>query len=336
MRTSEEGADKYFRMTLSKLHQIHQHLMMIYIAATFYVIVMTCYLGYIVGSATKYTDIETQWQSCFTQQIYVTSTQDPSLRLPVGELLQSFSYLGYQTIIFSLVGHGALNRAIRHPSWFPSTIVFMVWTTVSILTYYMVEPVLPIPSETNPTLLLFMSYFNQKIFNNINDGNNACQSAYIFSWAFIAGMLIILLIQIATTFLAIIGEYFRYNDPRRVHPPPLTCTRPPVYVLVLLIAFYTLIIVSKIMASENALNAITSFNLTPQEAFMKGYVQWFPQSFFPFQMGSLDINALMFVSVIMSITRGYSQQSASAYRLAGSMAFIYALTAFPSLTTAYR
>jgi hypothetical protein len=181
-----------------------------------------------------------------------------------------------------------------------------------------------------------MKYFNKSVFDNINDGNNKCDQAFRYAWAYIAGILLVFIIHIFATAISISGELARYFDPRRVPPPPLTCTRPPVFAIAVLCVFYVIAIIAKVWASYVALEAITNFTLTPTEAAAAGLYQWFPQSYFPFQTGSLDINAIMFVCVVMSVIRGYSTQSASAYRLAGSMAFVFAMTSYPTMATAYR
>jgi hypothetical protein len=63
---------------------------------------------------------------------------------------------------------------------------------------------------------------------------------------------------------------------------------------------------------------------------------WFDKSFYPFQRGSLDLNSLLFLGVILSVIRGYSRESVSAFRLSAAMAFAYSITSYPGLVGAYR
>eukprot|EP01035_Chromulina_nebulosa_P017817 gene17817-23427_t len=99
-------------------------------------------------------------------------------QLPVGQLLNALSYIGIQAVIFSALGIGSLYRALKNPTWLPSTIALTIWTLFAIFTYYTVNPILPVPTQTNSTLLILLEYVtsNQKF----NDYNNAFLSAVFY------------------------------------------------------------------------------------------------------------------------------------------------------------
>jgi hypothetical protein len=123
MRSSHEDGDKYFRLALTKLHNNHQKLMLIYIPTVIFIIIMTTLWGYIVGSTGKYDNVETQWQACFTQQIFLSLAEQPLIRVPIGELLTSFGYIGFQTVIFSLIGHGKILKMIFNVCLYSSALL---------------------------------------------------------------------------------------------------------------------------------------------------------------------------------------------------------------------
>lgn len=44
--------------------------------------------------------------------------------------------MGIQSIIYSVIGLGALNFAFNNPTWLPVAIVLLVWDVIAILTFY--------------------------------------------------------------------------------------------------------------------------------------------------------------------------------------------------------
>ena len=110
----------------------------------------------------------------------ISTPTDP--QLPMGQFGQAITAVGLQAIIFSvgkyyylyyskftfnylyilIVSHGALSRALRHPSWLPATIALLCWTTFAIFTYYTINPVLPVPNTTNATLFVILHYLADK------------------------------------------------------------------------------------------------------------------------------------------------------------------------------
>mmetsp|Transcript_26226 Transcript_26226/g.49214 ORF Transcript_26226/g.49214 Transcript_26226/m.49214 type:complete len:506 (+) Transcript_26226:71-1588(+) len=263
----------------------------------------------------------------------------PAIPLPVGEVLESLSYVGFQTVIFSMVSHGALNRALRHPSWLPATISLLVWCCFAMLTYYTINPFLPVPAKTNATLLIFTDYFRKSVFDAIpaSDGTTGhCDRALKVSWTYLAVILAIVLNIALTLVVAIKAEIARHISPYKKVIQPLERTVPPVICCSMAVVFYVIVVCTKIQTSFVALDAIRGYDTTQEEAHEEGRRLWFSDAFFPFQKGTLDITTILFVSTFMSTIRGYTRQSVSAFRLAAGTAFAFAVTSYPGYVGAYR
>jgi hypothetical protein len=279
-------------------------------------------------------------ETCFApfidsgQNITAPVIENPQVR--VGELLESLRYIGFQTVIFSLISHAALNRALRHPTWLPATICVMIWCFFAVLTYYTIDPILPIPTETNGTTLLFFFYSKKYIFNQINSGDNLCSVAYDTLWAYLTLLICILINMLACVLLACRAEVVRFYHPNRKIFQPLRYTRTPAILCGLIIVLYALIVTLKITTSVTMITAIHDFHQTLTEVAQQGTSIWFDNNFYPFQQGSLDLNSLLFVGAIASVIRGYSRESTSAFRLAATMAFAYSITSYPGLVGAFR
>ena len=247
--------------------------------------------------------------------------------------------MGFQAVIFSLVAHGALNRALRHPSWLPATISLMVWCCFAMVTYYTINPFLPVPAQTNATLMIFMDYFRKSIFDNIpaSDGTTGhCDKAFKVSWAYLSIILAIVLNVALSLGVAIKAEIARHLSPYKKVLQPLEGTIPPVVCCSLAIMFYLIVVVTKVQTSFVALHSIRSYDTSPEEAYELGRRIWFADYFFPFNKGTLDITTILFISTFMSTIRGYTRQSVSAFRLAAGTAFAFAVTSYPGYVGAYR
>jgi hypothetical protein len=279
-------------------------------------------------------------ETCFVplvdygQNISAPILENPQVR--VGELLESLRYIGFQSVIFSLICHAALNRALRHPTWLPATISVMIWCFVAVLTYYTIDPILPIPTETNGTTLLFFFYSKKYIFDEINSGDNLCSVAYQTLWAYLTLLVCILFNMGACILLACRAEVVRLSLPNRKIFQPLSYTRTPTLICGLIILLYALIVMLKISTSVTMITAIHDFHQTLVEVAKQGTGIWFDQNFYPFQKGSLDLSSLLFVGTIASVIRGYSRESTSAFRLSATLAFAYSITSYPGLVGAFR
>lgn len=266
----------------------------------------------------------------------LTAPAIPNTAVRVGELLESLRYIGFQSVVFSLISHGALNRALRHPTWLPATIAVMIWSFFAVLTYYTIEPIIPVPTETNGTTLLFFYYAKQYIFDNINSGDNVCSTAFQLLWAYLTLLLCILANMLGCIVLACRAEYVRLHLPNRKQFQPLNYTRIPAILCVLIILVYSLIVILKIITSFTMISAVHDFHRSFNDVVVQGTGIWFDNNFYPFQKGSLDLNSLLFLGTIASVIRGYSRESTSAFRLAATMSFAYVITSYPGIVGAFR
>ena len=235
--------------------------------------------------------------------------------------------------------HGAINRALRHPSWLPATIALVVWACFATLTYYTVNPFLPVPSQTNATIIILMDYFRKSTFDHIpaSDGTTGhCDKAYKVGWAYLAVILSIILNMTLSLVVAVKAEMARHLSPYKKVVNHLEGTLAPVLCCSFAVVFYFIIVICKVQTSLVALHSIRSYDTTQQESYEMGRRMWFSDYFYPFQKGSLDITTILFVSTFMSAIRGYSRQSVSAFRLAAATSFAYAITSYPGYTGAYR
>ena len=269
-----------------------------------------------------------------SQNIPDPNIQNTNIR--IGELLESLRYVGFQSVVFSLVSHGALNRALRHPTWLPATIAVMIWCFFAVLTYYTIEPIIPVPTETNGTTLLFLYYTKKYIFDNINSGDNVCSAAYDTLWGYLTLLLCILVNMFGCILIACRAEYVRLHLPNRKIFQPLNYTHLPTIICGLILLAYALIVTMKIMTSVTMITAIRNFHQSPTEVAIQGTGIWFDNNFYPFQKGSIDINSVLFLGTIASVIRGYSRESTSAFRLAATLAFAYVITSYPGLVGAFR
>jgi hypothetical protein len=250
--------------------------------------------------------------------------------------LGGLSYIGIQAIIFSGIAHAVMHRALRHPSWLTSTIALMFWFVFAIFTYYTVSPILPVAQTTNSTLLNYL-YYNSGYtkFDNFNNGDNDCKTGVTYVWVYLVFIVLIAITVFAGGIIGIYAEGIRYKKLRKDYEP-LQHTEIPVILGALAIVFYVILVSSKMLSSFTQLNAINAFNYTPTDAAANGYQMWFPQIFFPFAQPFFDLSTILGVASFMSVLRGYTIQSISAFRSAFISAFIFTITTYPPIVGAFE
>mmetsp|Transcript_6584 Transcript_6584/g.7167 ORF Transcript_6584/g.7167 Transcript_6584/m.7167 type:complete len:502 (+) Transcript_6584:87-1592(+) len=254
---------------------------------------------------------------------------DPSL--PSGKFLNGFSYLGVQTVIFTAGGLAAMRRALVHPTWLPSTIFLVFWFTYAVFTYYTVGPILPVPAQTNSSLITYLYYEASAYkFDNFNNGDNECGTARAYAWLYLCLNIFLGLLLFLSGVLGIYAERIRYNQMKK-HYEPLNHTSIPVILAIIAAFFYWLLSVAKMTGSLNDLNAINNFRLTKQQAADAGYTIWFPQIYFPFAQPFFDLSTILGIVTVMSIIRGYTIQSVSAFRLAFITSIVFTITIYPGI-----
>jgi hypothetical protein len=296
----------------------------------------TCVIDEFLTGKCTYGCVANMSVDCFSK-IAVTTPVVPNVALPTGHYLAGLSYLGVQTIIFSAIAHGSLHRALRHPSWLVSTIALLVWFFVAIFTYYTVNPIFAVPAQTNSTFLTYLFYNGSfEKYSNLNNGNNECHTAFRYVWVYLCFMLGIAATVLAGLFLAVYGEIIRYKSKNKKTYEPLEHTSIPCILGIFAVIFYLLILLSKILSSFNTLEGIAAFDLTIAEAGLQKLSIWYPPIWFPFVQPSLDIATILGIFCFMSILRGYTIQSVSAFRAAFGCSFVYALSMYPAVVGGFQ
>lgn len=223
---------------------------------------------------------------------------------------------------------GALNFAFNNPTWLPVSISLLLWNVFAVLTFYTVNPVLPVPNQINSTLLTLLQLISTKEkFTDLNNGDNQCDKAFNYMSASIFFIVVIFFIIFVNFVVAILAEIFKLRDPNKPHYEPLQHTTFPVVIALFAAFFYFLLTVGKSYGSTIALNSIGNFNIPLQDAGQ--YNIWYPTIWFPFTQPGLDLGTLLYISSFMLIVRGYSVQSLSSFLIAAPLALVYSLAAYP-------
>jgi hypothetical protein len=253
--------------------------------------------------------------------------------LPTGHFLDGFSYLGVQCIIFSAIAHAILHRSLRHPSWLISCCAMMAWFLVAIFTYYTVSPILPVPTGINSTLLTYLYYSSSyNKFKDFNHNMNHCSYALNVVWTYQAFILAVCVTVFLGLCIAIYAETIRYKSPNKPHYSHLKYTEAPVFLSGLAAVCYVIFVASKISSAVTELNAIDNFDTNIHD--VKGL--WYPRIWFPFAVPTLDITTIVGISCVMSVLRGFTIQSLSAFRMAFLCSAVFAISIYPGLVGAYQ
>lgn len=259
------------------------------------------------------------------------------LKLQNGRFLNSLGYIGIQNVIFALISHGNMWKALNNPSWLISACGMMIWFCFSIFTYYSVSPVMPVPTQTNATFMTFLYYEGSySKFRAFNDGDNKCLTAYRYVWVYLAFQIVLAATIFAGLIVGLYAERIRYKSPNRKHYDHLDYTRAPRAFGILGISFYLIFAVSKMVTSYTELNAINDYTATIQEAAASGHAVWFPRIWFPFAVPAVDLTTLLGISSCISVLRGFTVQSVSAFQIAGATAAVYAFSGWPMIVGGYE
>lgn len=296
------------------------------------ILVISCMFGWIAGS--DQTNYETDdWQYCFIQSSKIIVNLDilsPGLEvpIPISDVPMALSYAGVQTVILILVAHAVLYRAFKHPSWISASIAVTLFLNLGILTYYTNGPALPVPTQMNATLLTFMNWAKKSTFEHL-EGSKCTTTAFSLLWAYLA----LQLVQFVNLFLvnvaAMYAEYCRALTPSTSTHKMLQNTFWPLVTTAIAFIAYVIMIAGKMSSALNAQHAIEDYEPPAFGATL-------PTGFFPFQKGSLDLGTLLFVASFMSVIRGYSRQSRSAFRFATGAAFLYICATWSAIVGAAR
>ena len=358
------------------LQQLYNYVIYAWLPLSIAVIIFSTYWANIQAQNGKYTSTDDDWQACFTTADYqhielskqIANGQSnlakcivglvidgtcsgtcalgikgscPSdlsnirdINLPTGHFLGGLSYIGIQAVIFSAIAHSAMRRALYHPSWLISTIALVFWFCFAIFTYYTVSPILPVPTQTNSTLLMYLYYgTSYDKFKNLSaDSDSTCKKGYVYLWVYLTFILLVSLTAFIGGLIGVYAERVRYVSKNKKHYDPLKHTEVPLVIGSLAIIFYVLLVVGKIASSMTNLDAIYNFD----NGLHKGKPLVFGQNYFPFAQATLDISTILGVASFMSVLRGYTIQSISAFRMACVTSLVFAIATYPAIVGAFQ
>jgi hypothetical protein len=183
-----------------KISKLHRHYILpLWLFFDLALVGISIHLSYIGGRKEHYTDVTKDWEACLFQPNYVTlpvqelvetSPIAPILKnlgisvenkdLSIGNFVNALVYLCCQTITMTFLGQIVIFRSWNHIGWILPSAFFGLWCSLLAVTYYTASPPLPVASETTSTIILLSYWLKKSKFENINDGDNVCDSAYDF------------------------------------------------------------------------------------------------------------------------------------------------------------
>jgi hypothetical protein len=162
-------------------------------------VALSAHLSYLGGKKEHYSDVTQDWEACLFQPNYVTlplgelaetSPLAPILinlgitvenkDLGTGHFVNALVYLCGQTITMTFLGQIVILRSWNHVGWILPSAFFGLWCSLLAMTYYTAAPPLPVASETTSTIILLSYWLKKSKFDNLNDGDNVCGSAYSY------------------------------------------------------------------------------------------------------------------------------------------------------------
>lgn len=302
------GSDAPFNEVVEKSKKIHKILFMLWIPMCMAVVIMTSWMTHIGVKASRYEDVTSTWQSCLFTPNYVTLPLSDTALAPVLALLGfpisdkqlqlsgfifSNIYLGTQATIMTFLGQMVLYRSWKHVGWILTSAFFGLWCSLISMTYYISSPVLPTPVGTNSTMILIMYYLKRKDWEDINDGDNMCSTAFNFIVIYIACIMAMIVLMGAGTSLAFLVSYRRMKDPsyQKIIAPH---GGKEVFMLTLvMMVTYIGLFMGKLIGSVNGLDALRDSSNTSIDDFIvtKDSLIYYPKIFYPFGGGAVNMTS---------------------------------------------
>jgi hypothetical protein len=290
-------------------------------------IAMCCYYSYIFGACTqpntdpsfivtcKY-DSGTDWQACFAQA-GTTGGKFGSSFAP------SMAFLGQQTLIYVWLAYAILFRSLCHYEWLPSSISFMLYAVIGVTAYYSFHPFIPFPHQTAATVVTLGAYIQPDMYNDLKTEDDdfdkhlypVCDKAYHYNLAFLIVQYCSAAIVVLLLCVGFSANRIRLRYPIQNPLPPLQKTTMPIIVAGMCLILYAVGVGAKAHASLTALKIFKAAD----------------SSAFPFTNGSVDICTVFLITSTMSVIRGHSRSSTSAFRLAAVAAVLHVALIYPSI-----
>lgn len=285
-----------------RLHKLVSALMVL---LTLFNVILSSYYAYIIGNVEHLK--EGQWEYCLGN---MTSSS----------FLKAVASQGIQTIIFASLTLTTLFRAFNHEEWLPSSISFVVYTLFGTICYFPVYPIIPYPSQMTSTIVALSKFIYPAMYHH----DKSCEKAYHFNATFLAVQYITVCLMLAMFLLAIVAEVVRQLAPKPNHGPQLKGIKFPL--LIAYISFFSFFI--GLIARGHA--CLITFSALNENVNKLEY------DVYPFTAASLEASTVFLVTSTMSVFRGNTRHSASAFRLSFVCALMYLILLYPPIVNAFK
>ncbi|GMI23040.1 hypothetical protein TeGR_g9670, partial [Tetraparma gracilis] len=272
-------------------------------------------------------DAEHDWQACLVEG-------NNSGGKMVSSFSTSMAFTGQQTLVYTWLAFAILFRSLCHYEWLLSTIAFMLYAVLGVVAYYSFNPFLPYPHQTAATVASLTYFIRPEMYDNtgytVTDANgdkefilnDSCDKAYHWNLSFLVVQYASVAIVVLLLGIAFSAERIRRRYPLQNPFPPLTGTTVPCVISAVVLAAYAVMVVSKADASIVNLS-IMKDNLAANNGF-------------PFAQGSVDICTVMLIVATMSVIRGTTRGSTSAFRLASVASILHIALVYPIVVGNYE
>jgi len=272
--------------------------------------------------------LKSDWQTCYVQANNAGGLAD--MGNMVSNFPTSMAFLGQQTLVYTWLAFAVMFRSLCHYEWLPSTIAFMLYAVLGVVAYYSFNPFIPLPHQTPATVASMTAYIRHDMYKDMYDDDDDdneypnCDKAYHFNLAFLVIQYVSVAVVLLLLVVALKANFIRMRYPSNNQLPPLSGYKVPVALSAVALCGYTAMVVAKASASITVLDQIRN----PSKS------QFAPESatyIFPFAQGTVDIATIMLIVSGMSVIRGTSRQSTSAFRLASVAAILHVALSYPSV-----
>mmetsp|Transcript_3798 Transcript_3798/g.5898 ORF Transcript_3798/g.5898 Transcript_3798/m.5898 type:complete len:466 (-) Transcript_3798:222-1619(-) len=315
------------------------------------VCVITGWMAFIGGRKEHYNDVNEDWRACLFEPNYVVlpvdelattsplapildalqvSVEDKSLNF--GAFVNSLIYICCNTIAFTLIGQVVIYRSWNHVGWILPSGFFGLWCSLLSLTYYTASPPLPIPNATTSTIILLSYWLKKSVFDDMNDGDNVCGSAYYFVCIIIVLNVLMIAILGVGNMMAFSIEWARYKEVKSTSSPRPTLKGSTAVLLLTLtmMCCYVGEFLGRLVTSINSLNCLKSYDTNISDIiYQEGDSSmeiYYPDSYYPFQPGYINLTSLCWAVVFVSATRAYFGGRVAAYKTVAAASLTFALT----------
>jgi len=132
------------------------------------------------------------WQSCI---VFAEFTPQAGFNT---HFSLSAAAAGQQTLIFSMLSAVTMYRALAHPEWIVSTLVFVFYSGIGCICFFSFSPAIPFPSNLTANVLTLMMFVKPSMYDDVTfsdenlnrrKGDDAtvelCKSAYNYNLTFL-------------------------------------------------------------------------------------------------------------------------------------------------------